>query len=131
MKKLIVITLCLVAAVLSGAAYVHAQDAPKPEKGVLVGECIALANYAMRGDRGEDAAEPGKYQAEQGFPVGIIEEETGDVFIAVWRNSAPASHLETANKAFAELMGKKVAVQGLIYRQKGLNLIRASLISEY
>lgn len=121
----------VIMSVTLSVAYVSAQDAPKPEKTFIVGEVIAIADYAMTGRRGEEAAEPGKFQAEKGFPVGILEEETGDIFIAVWRNSAPASHTELANKRLQDLMGMKVAAQGLVYRAKGINVIRMSLVSEY
>ena len=126
--------LCLsIVAILaaSGFAFVSAQAAPKPQKGVIVGEAISIAHYAMKGTRGEESVEPGKYHAENGFPVGILEEETGDIYICIYRDNAPASHLETANETFQPLMGQKVVAQGLIYRAKGINLMRVSVMSEY
>ena len=133
MKKLMVIgfTVVITLALAGGYGYVRAQEGPTPEKGVLVGEVISIIQYGMKGALGEDNAEAGKYQVEEGHPVGLRVEETGEVFIACWRNTAPASHLETAAESFTPYMGMKVAVQGLIYRQKGVNVIRASLISEY
>lgn len=119
--------------VFSGVAFVYAGEmtAPKPEKGMIIGDVIELSTYAMKGHGGEIFTEAGRDRAEKGFPVGILEESTGEVWIAVYRSSAPASHLEKANKHLIPLMGQKVAVQGLKYKAKGVNLIRLSLISEY
>ena len=111
-------------------AYGFAQDAQKPEKGILVGDAIEITTYAMKGLAEEHAA-GGRQRAERGFPVGILEEETGEIWVCVYRNTAPASHLETANKVMAPYIGQKVVVQGLKYRAKGVNVIRVSVISEY
>ena len=53
------------------------------------------------------------------------------MWVCVYRNNAPASHLELANKHVTEYIGKKVTVQGLKYKAKGVNVIRMSVISEY
>jgi len=68
---------------------------------------------------------------EEGFPVGIIEEETGEVWIAVFRDPAPASHLDTANEHLLPYAGKKTVVQGLKYRADGVNVVRVGVASEY
>lgn len=116
-------------------AYVNAQeqaaDAPKPQKGFIVGEVISIAHYAMEGTHGEEAADAMKYEIDKGFPVGIVEEETGTVWIAVYRDNAPASVLEAANKHLTELVGKKATVQGLMYDAGNVKVIRVSLASEY
>jgi hypothetical protein len=70
-------------------------------------------------------------RCEQGFPVGILDEASGEVWIAIFRNNAPASALETGNKMLQPFMGKKVVVQGLKYKAKGVNLMRVAVISEY
>lgn len=111
-------------------AYGFALDASEPEKGVLVGDAIEITTYAMKGHAEEHFA-GGKQRAEHGFPVGILEDETGEIWICAYRNTAPASHLETANKVMAPFIGQKVVVQGLKYRAKGVNVIRVSVISEY
>src|SRR5690606_14632271 len=121
-------------AVAVSVAYVHAQDAaekPKPEKGFIVGEVISLAHYAMEGTHGEEAREAMRYEIEKGFPIGILEEETGDVWIAVYRDNAPASVLEAANKHLVDLVGMKATVQGLMYDAGNVKVIRVSLASEY
>ena len=117
--------------VFSGVSYVSAQSTPKPEKGVVVGTAVEISTYLMKGVDFEGFAATCKNRAELGFPVGIIEAETDKLFVVVYRNPAPASSLETANKIMAELMGQKVVVQGLIYRSKTANLIRISVLSEY
>lgn len=111
-------------------AFGFAQEAPKPVKGVLVGVAIEITTYAMKGLSDENT-EGAKHRAEAGFPVGILEEETGELWVCAYRNTAPASHLETANKIFAPYVGQKVVVQGLKYRAKSVNVIRVSVISEY
>ena len=115
----------------AGSIYLYAQQAPKPEKGMIVGEVIDVTTYAMKGARGEDMEEAGKYRANLNFPIAIIEEETGDVFIAVYKNPAPASELDMANRILMEWMGKKVTVQGRIYRAPGINLIEIRVAYEY
>lgn len=125
--------LTLVGAVLFGslmtAAVVSAQGV-KPQKGVIVGQVIELSTYAMKG-AGEGTAEAHKDRIKEGFPVGILEDDTGKVWVAVYRDPAPASHLETANDFVQDYVGKKVVVQGLKYEAQGLNLIRLAVISEY
>jgi len=123
-------TACVMLAISAGAL-VYAQDtAPKGEKGIIVGDIVELGTFAMQGNT-PDLAAAHKARIEEGFPVGIVEDETGDVWVAVYRNNAPASHLELANKHAAEYVGKKVTVQGLKYKAKGVNVIRISVISEY
>lgn len=131
MKKL-VLSLTLLAAVTGlAASLVSAAAAPKAEKGVIIGRVVDVATYAMKGSAGEEHSDAFLHRAELGFPVAIVEEESGEVYIAVFRTPAPASALETANNILAPLMGKKVAAQGLIYRAQGVNLIRLSVVSEY
>lgn len=128
MLKKSLLTFGAVAMVLTAVSYVSAQA--KPQKGVLVGTVVEISSYAMKG-LGEDTIEGHKSRAEHGFPVGLIEDETGVLWVCTFRSSAPASHLETANKHLAEYMGQKVAMQGQLYRAKGANVIRMSVVSEY
>lgn len=132
MKKLL-LALMVSVSVFGTTAYVSAQgeDANKPEKGMIIGTAIELAMYAMKGDVEGDNITAAKARAEQGFPVGIIDEETDALYVCVFRDPAPASHLETANKYLAPLVGQKVVSQGLIYKTKYYNLIRMSIVSEY
>lgn len=133
--KFRIMALTTAAALAISVAYVNAQEAatdkPKPKKGFIVGEVVSLAHYAMEGTHGEEAADAMKYEIEKGFPIGIIEEETGDVWIAVYRDNAPASVLEAANKHLIDLVGMKATVQGLMYDAGNVKVIRVSLASEY
>lgn len=131
MKRKYSILFVCAAMVLSAGAFVFAQDAaPKGEKGIIVGDLVEIGTYAMQGYT-PDLVAAHKARIEEGFPVGILEDETGEMWVAVYRNTAPASHLELANKHVAEYVGKKVTVQGLKYKAKGVNVIRMSVISEY
>ena len=117
-------------AVIALGALVSADSAVTPQKGVIVGTAVELSTYAMQGI-GEGSAEAMAVRCEQGFPVGIVEEDSGTVWICVYRDNAPASGMEPANKAMQEFMGKKVAAQGLKYEAQGVSVLRLSVISEY
>jgi len=132
MKKFAVILVAaVICATLGATAFVNAQDAPKGEKGVLVGEVVSVVDLAMFGRSGEEHAASGQLHATNGMPIAIIEDETNDVWLTCYRNPAPASALESANEKLHEFVGKKVAIQGLKYRAGGINLIRLSVVSEY
>lgn len=126
MNKALVFT-GAVAVLLVSMTFVVSGEPAQPEKGILIGTAIELSTYAMQGDDAESMV----FRAENGFPVGLIEEETGELFICVFRNPAPASSMETANKRMTPLMGKKVVLQGLVYRSDSFNLIRIGTLSEY
>ncbi len=124
----LVVLMCV--GLLVAGALVAADVAAKPEKGVIVGTAIELSTYAAQG-LGEGSAEAMGARCEQGFPVGIVEEETGTVWVCFYRSNAPASGMEPANKTLQDFMGKKVAAQGLKYAAKGVSVLRLSVISEY
>jgi len=126
MNKALVFT-GAVAVLLVSMTFVVSGESAQPEKGILIGTAIELSTYAMQGNNAESMV----FRAEHGFPVGLIEEETGELFICVFRNPAPASSMETANKRMTPLMGKKVVLQGLVYRSDSFNLIRIGTLSEY
>ena len=111
-------------------AYVAAEAVATPEKGIVVGTAIEISTYATQGMSEKDVAAM-VARCEQGFPVGILDEATGDVWICIFRNNAPASALETGNKHLQEFMGKKVSAQGLKYKAKGVNVMRVAVVSEY
>jgi hypothetical protein len=111
-------------------ALVAADVGAKPQKGVVVGTAIEISTYAMQGT-GEESVEAMLARCEQGFPVGIVEEESGKVWVCFYRDNAPASGVEPANRAMQDFMGKKVAAQGLKYEAQGVNVLRLSVISEY
>ena len=130
MKKWL--SVCIAAVLVLGATvYVAAQGQPgKLRKGMVLGEVVDIFGYISRGAMGERYAEAGKFRAEKGFPVGILEDETGKLFIAVYKNPAPASGVETANKKLAELVGKKAIAQGQIWEKDGLQAIQIRVVSE-
>jgi hypothetical protein len=128
MKKY-AITLVAIVAVLSSMAFVSADS--KGEKGFVIGTVIEATTYAIKGLDDPGYADAAKNRTGQGFPVGILEEETGDFYICVFRNSAPASGLQTGNAKLEEYMGMKAVVQGIKYKAKGVNVIRFSNVSEY
>ena len=128
MKRIHVAFSAVIVASFAAAALVYAQAA-KPEKGVLVGTVVELGTYAMQGI-GEEHTAAHKARIEEGFPVGVVTDE-GEVWVCVFRDNAPASHLEPANKHMAEYAGMKCAIQGLKYAAKGVNVIRVSVLSEY
>ncbi len=126
-KTLLVIALV---ATLGTVAYVSAEAVGSPEKGILVGTAIEISTYATQGMTEKDIPAMVS-RCEQGFPVGILDEATGEVWICIYRNNAPASGLETGNKTLGSYMGKKVSAQGLKYKAKGINVMRIAVISEY
>jgi len=125
-KRLLAVAIVAILA----TAIVNVNAATKPKKGILVGKIVELTTLAMTGDM-EANLETAKDRAEHGFPVALIEDETGTVWILAYRNSAPASHLKVANKYVQDYMGMQVVVQGLQYKSNGVNVIRFSTISEY
>ena len=114
-----------------GSLYLYAQQAPKAESKLIVGEVIDIVTYAMKGVRGEEMEAAGRYRADHGFPIAIIEEGTDDVYIAIYKDPAPASEIAMANKILKEWMGKKVTAQGRVYKVKGVNLIEVRVAFEY
>ena len=128
MKKTLLV-IALVAA-LGTVAYVSAEALGSPEKGMVVGTAIEISTYATQGMTDKDIPAMVS-RCQQGFPVGILDEKSGEVWICIFRNNAPASALETGNKHLQAFMGKKVSAQGLLYKAKGANVMRVAVISEY
>ena len=132
MRKRSFISLGSIVIALTAFAFVSTSvDRPKPESATIIGEVIDIADYAMHGRHGEEHIASRKYRADHGFPIGILEEETGTVWVAVYRLPVPAAGLQTANATLGPLMGKKVVAQGLLYRAQGTNVIRLALAREY
>ena len=123
-RELIIV---LSVALLGVGAYLGAQGSSSRE--TLTGEIIDIASYAMRDARGEEHAEAMKYRVEKGFPVGLLT-ESGEVFIAVYRDPAPAASLVAANAALLDLVGKQVVCQGRVYRKSGINVVEIAVVAE-
>ena len=126
--KLTILAVVLGLALTMGVMQVNAGT--QGEKGIVVGDAVELSTLGMKG-LSEDTVDEMKNRAGQGFPVGIIEEETGTLWIAVYRNNAPASGLQPGNDKLSDYLGTKVVVQGLKYKNGGVNVIRFSNVSEY
>ncbi|MFP6582958.1 MAG: hypothetical protein VCD00_10455 [Candidatus Hydrogenedentota bacterium] len=126
--KLLIMTLVIGVALSLGVMQANAGS--QGEKGIVIGDAIELSTVGMKG-LSADVIDEMKSRAGQGFPVGIIEEETGVLWICTYRSSAPASGIQPANEALAEYIGTKVVVQGLKYQNSGVNVIRFSNVSEY
>lgn len=128
MKKTLLIAALI--STLGTVAYVAADAAVAPDKGVVIGTAIEISTYATQGMTEADIPAMVS-RCEQGFPVGILEDETGEMWVCIYRSNAPASALETGNKHLQGFMGKKVTAQGLKYKAKGVNVMRLAVISEY
>lgn len=128
--KILASVLALALVVSFGMSNMNADAGGSGEKGTVVGTAVELSTYAIKGV-GADRIDEMQSRADQGFPVGIIEEGSGDLWVCVYRNSAPASGLETANEQMRELLGQQVVVQGMKYKSSGVNLVRFSIIAEY
>jgi hypothetical protein len=110
------ITVCLLP--LAGA-----RDVPKAE--LISGEVISLSNYLMRGLTGEENAVSGVFQSEErGLPVAILDQENGELYIAVGKNAT------SPNPKLLPLMGKMVNAQGPVYRRHGVQLIEIQIVAE-
>jgi hypothetical protein len=131
MKKVWLVAPVALLLVAGAIAFVSAKGAPKAQNSTIVGTVIDITGYAMHGRLGEEHVESGKYRAEHGFPVGILEEDTGTVWIAVYRLPVPAAGLQTGNDVLAPLMGQMIVAQVLLYRAPGVNVIRLALAREY
>lgn len=120
-------------AAIAVTAMVYAADTgtPKGEEGTIVGHVIDVTDYAMFGRLGPEHTASGTHRSEHGFPIAVLEEETGTVWIAVYRLPVPAAGIQTANHILGPFMGKTVAVQGLLFRAKGINVIRVAVVHEY
>ena len=128
MKRWTIYTIAIAIA-LSTTAFVGAQQRAK--KTMIVGEVIDVVDYTMKGWHGAEHAESGRYHAENGFPVAILEEETGEIYIATHKKSAPAAVMELANGLLIPFMGQKVVIQGHAYKADGINLVEVAIIGEY
>jgi hypothetical protein len=104
------------------AIVVGAQSAG--EQRLLSGEVVSLAGCLMKGHMGSEKADVGQFDtAERGLPIGILDTETDQLYIAVYRGGNAAPKL-------AELMGKKVNAQGATYFRHGVHLIDIQVVAE-
>ena len=103
--------------------------AAEGKKATVTGEVIDIAGYAMKDSRGDEGRAAGQFHAEGGFPLGILTED-GKVYVAVYKNPAPASTLEAANDVLHDLLGKDVVARGTLYEAAGVSVLQISVIAE-
>jgi hypothetical protein len=122
-------TLCLVLLISLMAGWSGLVGAADKPRTTLTGEIIDLTTFAMKADAAERDAEAMGYRVEGGFPVGLLTDD-GEVYIAVYRNPAPAAGLETANKILRPLVGKQVVCQGRVFENGPVKVVEIAIVSE-
>ncbi|MDX1384780.1 MAG: hypothetical protein R3190_14100 [Thermoanaerobaculia bacterium] len=124
MKRSIVLPLVLVVGVALVATTTAAVD-PAGETRLVSGEVVSLAAYLIRDLHGEDGRDAGVFQVEKlGLPLAIVEDDTGDVYVAVWKGP------RSAQDRLLPLMGVKVNAQGPVYERGGVRLIEIQVVAE-
>ena len=123
MKRASLTTAALVLGALAITLALGATDtAPKR---LVSGEVVSLYAYLAQGLRGPEHRDAGLFQVEtRGLPIAIVEDGTGDVYIAVYRG--PTS----AVSKLAPYMGLGVNAQGPVWEKGGLKLIEVEVVSE-
>jgi len=115
----------LAVALIAGAGIfrVFAEDKPKPE--LITGSIQCLYCYMSGSDMGQ--SNDGCVERcinKNGMAPIIVQEGTGDIFVAVWKNG------DSAVKKLTPLIGKKVNAQGVVYRKKGMNVLEIGIVAE-
>ena len=123
MKRASVSTVALVLGALAITLALGAAD--NTAKRLVSGEVVSLYAYLAKGLRGPDHRDAALFQVEtRGLPIAIVEDGTGDVYIAVYKG--PAS----AVSKLAPFMGHEVNVQGPVWERGGLKLIEVEVVAE-
>ena len=125
MKRVIipVAVVALAAALIAGAAVAAGSDGV--EKKLISGEVVCLTAYMMKDLHGEEGHDAGVFQVEKlGLPLAIVEEKTGDVYVAVWKGP------RSAKDKLLPLMSMKVNAQGPVYERGGVKLIEIQVVAE-
>jgi hypothetical protein len=108
MRKILVLTLVLT---LGLAAFLWAADAPKKAEvakapvAKLTGEVICLSCYMDHEAMGDKHAACAAACAKRGVPLGILEDQTGNVYAVVKGHSG-------ANETLAPFAGKRATLTG-------------------
>jgi len=124
MKRMLGFAALLTLAVLALTVGLDAADAP-PAKRLVSGEVVSLYGYVAQGLHGADHRDAGVFQAEKrGLPLAILEDGTGDLYIAVYKGAT------SAVPKLAPFMGVKVNAQGPVWSRRGLNLIEIEVVAE-
>lgn len=124
MKRIIVPGFILAALILCATAY-RAGAADQPKKEMITGEINCLYCFASRSDMGSDPVGcQTRCISKKNLPAVVVQEGTGEAFVIVWKGG------ESPVAKLTPLIGKKVNVQGPIYKKGGLNVIEAQIIAE-
>ncbi len=108
MRKVLVFTPILA---LGLAAFIWAANAPKkteaakPAEAKLTGEVICLSCYMDHESKGPEHASCAAACAKRGVPLGILEDQTGNVYAVVKGHSG-------ANETLAPFAGKRATLTG-------------------
>ena len=109
---------------LVGGLSYAAEVAKNGEKKLISGEVVSVWNYLARDQHGEEQRGFSVRLAEKGLPIGILDDESGEIYIAVV--DGPVS----AVRKLVPFMGMKVNAQGPVYRKAGVNLIEIQVVAE-
>lgn len=122
----------LFAILAAGSVYVQAQgETAKGKDMMITGEAVDLYCYIAKDMTGAAVKGCGDRTAKKNLPVGIVEQGTGQVYIAVFRYKRPAVNWpESANAELVPLLGSKVNARGTVYEKNGAKLIEINTISE-
>ena len=101
-----------------------ARDAKNGEKKLISGEVVSVWNYLARDQHGEEQRGFSVRLAEKGLPIGILDDESGEIFIAVV--DGPGS----AVRKLVPFMGMRVNAQGPVYHKAGVHLIEIQVVAE-
>lgn len=93
-------------------------NAGAAEPGKVRGEVIDIAAYAMRGDfaRGDSHRAEGRKAAENGMPIGVLDDKTSSVYQVVTPDMKPTTQM------LGPHMGDRVELDGKIMSIPGANL---------
>jgi hypothetical protein len=109
---------------LVGGVSFAVQVAENGETKLISGEVVSVWNYLVRDQHGEEYRGSGVRLAEKGLPIGILDDESGEIYIAVVHG--PGS----AVRKLVPYMGMKVNAQGPVYHKAGVNLIEIQVVAE-
>ena len=86
------------------------------------GEVVDIVCYTRHNSRGEDHAKCALYCSEQGIPLGILDETSGDIYLPL-----PEGHTDP-NKVLVDYIAREVAATGTVYERGGLKQIEIEKI---
>lgn len=109
---------------LIGGLSFAAERAKNGEKKLISGEVISVWNYLVRDQHGEEHRGSSVRLAEKGLPIGILDDESGEIYVAVV--AGPGS----AVQKLVPYMGMKVNAQGPVYHKAGVTLIEIQVVAE-